>query len=145
MHSEAEWAKWKNASSGGLIPKASANLDYAIGSQAGSGKLFFLSYILVQWLVKAQPTAFRINNCKCYLFDEMGSDDKLTDAGWNCQTNTWFVVLAASPAKVKASYQWVKDPVFPTVPGEVGKDGRARRPSFTKTAVLGGDGRALQS
>ncbi|RPA91773.1 hypothetical protein L873DRAFT_1818788 [Choiromyces venosus 120613-1] len=35
--------------------------------------------------------------------------------------------------------------MFPTVPGRVDKDGRARRPSFIKTAVLGVDARALQS
>jgi len=35
--------------------------------------------------------------------------------------------------------------VFPTVPGRVSKDGRAKRPNFIKTAVLGVDGRALPS
>ncbi|RPA97059.1 hypothetical protein L873DRAFT_1156245 [Choiromyces venosus 120613-1] len=35
--------------------------------------------------------------------------------------------------------------VVPGVPGGVGKDGRARRPSFVKTAVLRVDARALQS
>ncbi|RPA98747.1 hypothetical protein L873DRAFT_1807794, partial [Choiromyces venosus 120613-1] len=35
--------------------------------------------------------------------------------------------------------------VVPGVPGRVDKDGRARRPSFIKTAVLGVDARALQS
>ena len=40
------------------------------------------------------------------------------------------------------------EPVFPTVPGvpgRVSKDGRAKRPNFFKTAVLGVDGRALPS
>jgi len=36
-------------------------------------------------------------------------------------------------------------PTVPGVPGRVGTDGRARRPSFIKTAVLWVDGRALQS
>ncbi|RPA88905.1 hypothetical protein L873DRAFT_1823814 [Choiromyces venosus 120613-1] len=35
--------------------------------------------------------------------------------------------------------------VVPGVPGGVGKDGRAWRPSFVKTAVLRVDARALQS
>ena len=35
--------------------------------------------------------------------------------------------------------------IVPGVPGKVGADGRARRPSFIKTAVLWVDGRALQS
>ncbi|RPA96216.1 hypothetical protein L873DRAFT_1845563 [Choiromyces venosus 120613-1] len=36
-------------------------------------------------------------------------------------------------------------PAVPGVPGRADKDGRARRPSFIKTAVLGVDARALQS
>jgi len=36
-------------------------------------------------------------------------------------------------------------PVFPTVPGRVSKDGRANRPNLRKMAVLGVDGRGLQS
>ena len=36
-------------------------------------------------------------------------------------------------------------PIVPSVPGRVGKDGQARRPSFVNTAGLGVDGRALQS
>ena len=35
--------------------------------------------------------------------------------------------------------------IVPGVPGRVGTDGRAKRPSFIKTAVLWVDGRALQS
>jgi len=35
--------------------------------------------------------------------------------------------------------------IVPGVPGRVGTDGRARRPSFIKTAVLWVDGQALQS
>ncbi|RPA91088.1 hypothetical protein L873DRAFT_1820033 [Choiromyces venosus 120613-1] len=61
--------------------------------------------------------------------------------------------LSNSPHRpLKVSQKSVMEPeslaVFPTVPsvpGRVDKDGRARRPSFIKTAVLGVDARALQS
>jgi len=35
--------------------------------------------------------------------------------------------------------------LVPGVPGRVSQDGRAKRPNLNKTAVLGVDGRALQS
>jgi len=43
------------------------------------------------------------------------------------------------------SQMLILNTVFPTVPGMVGTDGRARRPSFIKMAVLWVDSRALQS
>ena len=37
------------------------------------------------------------------------TDEALVDAGWTELSHSWFVVLAASPLKVKASRQWEKD------------------------------------
>jgi len=80
-----------------------------------------------------QPTAFRNNDSDCYLFDSIShgsetdanflfhlpkdrkkalwllTDGALTDERWNKKNHNWFVVLAASPAKMQASKQWKKD------------------------------------
>ncbi|CUS10112.1 unnamed protein product [Tuber aestivum] len=86
-----------------------------------------------QKLLAGQPTAFRTDDDECYLFDsssnriktnanylfDLPKDQKkglwiLTDkalgvARWNKKNHSWFVVLAASPLKVKASNQWKKN------------------------------------
>ncbi|KAG0126292.1 hypothetical protein HOY82DRAFT_581112 [Tuber indicum] len=101
--------------------------------QPGSGKSFFLSYLLVGRLLAGQPTVFRNNDSRCYLFDSDSNgretdanylfhlpqdrkrtfwiltDGALTDESWNKKGHGWFVVLVASPAKIKASHQWAKD------------------------------------
>ncbi|RPB01931.1 hypothetical protein L873DRAFT_1842102 [Choiromyces venosus 120613-1] len=37
------------------------------------------------------------------------TDEALEDAGWNDKGHSWFVVLAASPAKIRGLWQWEKD------------------------------------
>ena len=37
------------------------------------------------------------------------TDAALADERWTERSHSWFVVLAASPLKVKASRQWEKD------------------------------------
>jgi hypothetical protein len=37
------------------------------------------------------------------------TDEALVDASWNYRGYPWFIVLAASPNKVKTSNQWKKD------------------------------------
>ena len=96
------------------------------------GKTWFLSYILARRLLDGQPTVYRRSDGKCYLFSEWSkgrevnleflstlsdnekrelwilSDEALVDPEWNSD-HPWFVVLAVSPQKVKASRQWEKD------------------------------------
>ena len=92
-----------------------------------------LSYLLVRRINEGLPTAFRINDNRCYLFTQNScgsrtdanalfdlsedtkrdlwilTDEVIEDAGWFQKDNGWFVVLAASPTKVVKSYQWVKE------------------------------------
>jgi len=80
-----------------------------------------------------QPTVYRRNDARCYLFDETHkgtevnakflfnlaeqrnprlwilTDACLTDERWNIQYYHWFIVLAASPTKMQESWQWEKD------------------------------------
>jgi hypothetical protein len=37
------------------------------------------------------------------------TDEALVDSAWTDEDTPWFIVLAASPQKVKASRQWEKD------------------------------------
>ena len=84
-------------------------------------------------ILAGQPTVYRSNDSCCYLFDSDANgsetdanslfhlpgdrkralwiltDEALADAGWYRKDHGWFVVLAASPAKIKASRQWEKD------------------------------------
>ncbi|KAG0640762.1 hypothetical protein HOY80DRAFT_1115969 [Tuber brumale] len=131
--SQIESDKWTNTDPETGDPVEDLNLDYELGGQPGSGKSFFLSYLLVRRLLEGQPTAFRIDDNICYLFDSSSNgvktdanclfglpedrkkglwiltDGVLTGARWNMMNHGWFVVLAASPAKVGASNQWKKD------------------------------------
>ncbi|KAG0127480.1 hypothetical protein HOY82DRAFT_541919 [Tuber indicum] len=124
--------KWSDINTKTGKPAWHLNLDYQMAGQPGSGKLFFLSYLLVRRLLAGQPTVFRSNDSHCYLFDSNSNgsktdanslfdlpedrkralwiltDEALTDGVWN-DSHSWFVVLAASPAKMKASRQWEKD------------------------------------
>ena len=88
----------------------------------------------MQRIRAGQPTVFRDNDSiECYLFNSHScgevvdvnflfrlpkdekrklwilTDEALVDARWNQKRHHWFVVLAGSPAKVTASYQWKKD------------------------------------
>jgi len=80
-----------------------------------------------------EPTVYRRNDARCYLFDEtyrgaevnaqslfdsqeqenrrlwILTDGALKDERWNIEYYYWFIVLAASPAKMKESWQWEKD------------------------------------
>lgn len=93
----------------------------------------FLSYLLVQRLISGQPTVYRVSDDTCYLFDQHAcgkkvnintlfeldenakrelwilTDEALTHPNWTRAYHSWFVVLAASPEKTKASRQWQKD------------------------------------
>ena len=97
------------------------------------GKSFFLTYLLIKRLIKREPTVYRCNDSVCYLFDDeykgkevtvdilfneakvnnrriwILTDGVLDDERWNILYHDWFVVLAASPAKLQASSQWEKD------------------------------------
>ncbi|RPB00673.1 hypothetical protein L873DRAFT_1788850 [Choiromyces venosus 120613-1] len=130
---EIESEKWTNVNPKTKMPAVGLNLDYQIAGQPGSGKSFFLSYLLVLRILKGQPTVFHFNDRHCYLFDSdsKGSktdadslfdlpenqkkvlwilmDEKLEDAGWNMKGHGWFVVQAASPKKVRNLRQWQKD------------------------------------
>ncbi|PWW76595.1 hypothetical protein C7212DRAFT_343976 [Tuber magnatum] len=99
---EVELAKWSDVDSETGDPAEDLNLDYRSGGQPGSG-------------------AYNSNSIKTdanYRFDLpeyqkkrlwILTDEALTDAGWNMKGHSWFVVLAASLTKVKASRQWEKD------------------------------------
>ena len=36
------------------------------------------------------------------------TDEVILNPGWNDRTSKWFIILAASPAKVQLSRQWAK-------------------------------------
>ncbi|RPA95799.1 hypothetical protein L873DRAFT_1929528 [Choiromyces venosus 120613-1] len=125
--------KWTNVNPKTGMPVVGLNLDYQVAGQLGSGKSFFLSYLLVLRILKGQPTVFRFHDHCCYLFDSnsKGSktdadslfdlpknqkkvlwimmDEKLEDAGWNMKGHGWFVVQVTLPKKVQNSRQWEKD------------------------------------
>lgn len=97
------------------------------------GKSVCLSYILAHRLYTGEPTVYRLNDDCCYLFDDdtpgvemtakclfqlsnkkksglwILTDEALTDARWKGRGHPWFVVLGASPAKVRLSRDWEKD------------------------------------
>ena len=98
-----------------------------------SGKIFFLSYILVLQLKEQKSSLYHLKDCTCFLFDELNYGDKvslktliylhvdrirelwvLTDGLINNTVQkmkifSWFVVLAASPKKIELSLQWKKN------------------------------------
>ena len=106
---------------------------FGLVSDLRQGKTWFLSYILARRLLARRPTVFRTRDKACFLFSErsMGkrvdADDlfaidssekrqlwiltgeALTDPEWRRPDHQWFVLLAASPQKIQASRQWVKD------------------------------------
>ncbi|RPA98229.1 hypothetical protein L873DRAFT_1828618 [Choiromyces venosus 120613-1] len=120
---EIELEKWTNVNPKTKMPAVGFNLDYQIAGQPGSGKSFFLSYLLVFRILEGQPTVFRRDDSCCYLFDSdsHGSetkansvfhlpknqkkalwilmDQKLKHPGWNEKGHSWFVVQVASPKK----------------------------------------------
>ncbi|PUU81807.1 hypothetical protein B9Z19DRAFT_970635 [Tuber borchii] len=130
---EVESEKWTDVDSETGIPASDMNLDYNIGGQPGSGKQYFFDYLLVRRISASQATAVRINDSECYLFNANSHGRKtdastlfalpdkekrmlwiltgecIDDARWYNNGHGWFVVLAASPAKVTASRQWVKE------------------------------------
>jgi len=83
--------------------------------------------------VARQPTVYRVDDQKCYYFDEVHrgcrkdanylfdlpdkekrdlwilTDQALTDPLWNKTWHSWFVVLGCSEKKVDLSEQWVKE------------------------------------
>jgi len=97
------------------------------------GKSFFLSYLLVRRLLRSQPTVYRRGDDCCYIFQEdtagimvdarhlfglpgdqkrklwILTDETLDNPQWQDGTHEWFVILAASPKKVRDSKQWAKD------------------------------------
>ncbi|KAG0137545.1 hypothetical protein HOY82DRAFT_575992 [Tuber indicum] len=106
--------EWSDVDSETEIP-IDQNLDFEIAGQPSS----------VRRLLTSQPT--------CYLFDSIShgsetnanylfhlpedqkkipwilTDGALTDERWNKKNHSWFMVLAASPAKITASRQWQQD------------------------------------
>ncbi|KAG0130296.1 hypothetical protein HOY82DRAFT_382825 [Tuber indicum] len=129
----AEEARWDGVGQRSVNPRVSARLDYDVSGQPGTGKTFFLSYLLVRRLQKRQPTVYRADDKSCFLFDEdtpgheisskslsrlppqkkrklwVLTDETIQNPRWHMPTSGWFVVLAASPEKVKASRQWQKE------------------------------------
>ena len=97
------------------------------------GKSTFLLYLLIQRLATCQPTVYRVDDERCYYFDETHSgrcmnanqlfdlspiakhdlwiltEKGLTRPMWNQSWHTWFVVLASSEREVQHCRQWVKD------------------------------------
>jgi len=62
----------------------------------------------------------------------------------NLREGSKFLSILSVPNRpVRTPGPW--RPIVPSVPGRVGKDGWARRPSFVNTPGLWVDGRALQS
>ena len=83
--------------------------------------------------MKAEPTIYRRNDARCYLFNETHqgaevnaeflfdlaekknprlwilTDAQLTDERWNTTYYNWFIVLSASLPHLQASIQWQKD------------------------------------
>ncbi|PWW73859.1 hypothetical protein C7212DRAFT_359168 [Tuber magnatum] len=102
-------------------------------NESQNGKSIFLSYLLVQRLLKGQPTVYRESDRNCFLFDEdyrgnhvdadtliglstekkrklwILTDEALSDPAWNRRSSEWFVILSASPEKIKCSNQRRKD------------------------------------
>ncbi|RPA89012.1 hypothetical protein L873DRAFT_1832110 [Choiromyces venosus 120613-1] len=112
---EIELEKWTNVIPKTKMPAVGFNLDYQIAGQPGSGKSFFLSYLLVLKILEGQPTVFRHDDSCCYLFDS-DSHSSETDANSvlhlpknEKECHGWFVVQAASSKKVRKSRQWEKD------------------------------------
>ncbi|PUU82311.1 hypothetical protein B9Z19DRAFT_1120916 [Tuber borchii] len=128
----AENTRWLGAGKS-LIPAVRGKLDYEISGQPGTGKTFFLSYLLVCRLCARLPTVYRKDDQRFYLFDRASpgleitlkqlsdlpptqkrrlwvlTDEKIDDTHWYPKTLPWFVVLAASPNKTTASEQWHKE------------------------------------
>lgn len=97
------------------------------------GKTVFLSYLLVYRLLKQKPTIYRINDDTCFIFDEdrhgeetsakalfalpeeekrqfwVLTDEPLVNANWYSPIFCWYIILAASPRKVKESRDWEKN------------------------------------
>ncbi|RPA94839.1 hypothetical protein L873DRAFT_1746270 [Choiromyces venosus 120613-1] len=129
----AEAARWQGVGHSSGNPAVRRKLDYEISGQPGTGKTCFLSYLLVRRLHKCQPTVYRADDKSCFLFDEDSAgneisvktlsclspakkrklwvltDETLQNPQWHRSTSGWFVVLAASPKKVKACRQWEKE------------------------------------
>ncbi|CUS07218.1 unnamed protein product [Tuber aestivum] len=125
--SQVWWEKW-SACPGST--KWGAKLDIAIVAQPGTGKSYFLSYLLARRLAMGEPTVYREDDQKCYLFDEYTAgkevnaeylfrlpasekerlwiltDDSITNRGWERQGNTWFIVFIARPAQMVLSESW---------------------------------------
>lgn len=97
------------------------------------GKSHFLSYLLARRLQRCQPTLYRRADDSCFLFNAKTAgkevslrtlfnlppdqkrelwiltDEALKHPRWYVTTSGWFIVLGASPLKIKKSYQWEKD------------------------------------
>ncbi|KAG0638815.1 hypothetical protein HOY80DRAFT_922315 [Tuber brumale] len=128
-----EAQRWEGVRMDNTTPAVIARLDYEISGQPGTGKTFFLSYLLVCRLRACQPTVYRTSDQACFLFDEDAcgiqitvetlsqlppakkrelwvlTDQTLEDTQWHMPTSGWFVVLAASPQKMAASKSWEKE------------------------------------
>lgn len=96
------------------------------------GKSMFLLYLLARRLQEQKPTVFRLNDARCFYFNEtykgaritaqemfdmadkenervwVLTDAPLTDESWGTQDYQWFIVLAASPNLAKTSFVWDK-------------------------------------
>jgi len=96
----------------------------------------FLLYLLAKRLMNKEPTVYRVNDSRCFVFDEtyrganvtaktlfeLGdqshqindriwilTDGKLSDERWSTKNYPWFIVLAASPGLIKESWGWLKE------------------------------------
>ncbi|RPA91002.1 hypothetical protein L873DRAFT_1831533 [Choiromyces venosus 120613-1] len=104
--------KWTNVNPETKMAVMGLKLDYQIAGQLGSGKSFFLSYLLVLRILEGSETdtysLFHLpENQKKALW--ILTDEKLENAGCNEKGHSLFVVQVASPKKVHKSWQWEKD------------------------------------
>lgn len=110
-----------------VLPDSTSNL--------WQGKSWFLSYLLIRRLLRGQPTAYRMRDCHCYLFDEQSkgkevdmkflfclkNDEKrklwiltsepLIKLRWARTSSPWFLVLAQPHElrKSRSSATWQRD------------------------------------
>ncbi|CUS11668.1 unnamed protein product [Tuber aestivum] len=126
---DSELGRWSDGP--GLL-EPGANLDHKLSGPSGSeGKSVFLSYLLARRLSMGQPTVYRENDRRCFLFDQYTpgkqvnadalfrlpmeqqkrlwilTSDPPTDPRWSYSCG-WFVVLADIPEDMKSTShsQW---------------------------------------